>query len=106
MASTETGLGFLRVLFIEFPFLMRGFPKPDQVVVFACGIAAHFENQGVHSATQSADRAILFRNIRTRIQVGRTREDLLRFLETDAPLWVCPELLAFLRVKIEARRLV
>ncbi|PYU65651.1 MAG: hypothetical protein DMG56_02850 [Acidobacteria bacterium] len=78
MASTETGLGFLRVLFIEFPFLMRGFPKPDQVVVFACGIAAHFENQGVHSATHSADRAILFRNIRTRIQVGRTREDLLR----------------------------
>src|SRR6266566_8668444 len=25
-------------------------PKRDQVVVFACGIVAHFENQGVHSA--------------------------------------------------------
>jgi len=54
MASAETGLGFLRVLFIEFPFLMRGFPKRDQVVVFACGIVAHFENQGVHSATHQS----------------------------------------------------
>src|SRR5882762_9585434 len=75
MASAETVLGFLRVLFIEFPFLMRGFPKRDQVVVFACGIVAHLENQGVHSATHLADHAILFRNIRTRIQVVRTRED-------------------------------
>jgi hypothetical protein len=85
---------------------MGGFPKRDQVVVFACGIVAHLENQGLHSATHPADHAILFRNIRARIQVVRTREDFLRFLETDAPLWVCPELLALLRVKIEARGLV
>jgi hypothetical protein len=50
MASTKTALGFLRVLFIEFPFLMRGFPKLDQVIVFSCGIVAHLENQLVRSA--------------------------------------------------------
>src|SRR5258708_14251949 len=102
MASAETVLGFLRVLFIEFPFLMRGFPKRDQVVVFACGIVAHLENQGVHSATHPADHAILFRNIRTRIQVVWTREDFLRFLETDPPLWVSPDLLPFFLFKFQS----
>ena len=57
---------------------MRGFPKRDQVVVFACGIVAHPENQGVHSATHPADHAILFPNIRTRNQVVRGK-DVSRF---------------------------
>src|SRR5437667_7245533 len=59
MASAETGLGFLRLLFIEFPFFIGGLPERNQVVVFALGIVPDLENQGVKLAAYPADRAVL-----------------------------------------------
>src|SRR5215470_6140772 len=99
MDSAGTDFGFLRVLFIKPLFLARGTPERDEVVVFALGIATDFKIQGVHSVTYPANRAVLFRNIRTRIQVIRMREDFLGLLEPNPALWICPELLAFARVE-------
>src|SRR5919109_1173241 len=90
MDSAEMGFCFLRVLFIEFPFLARGFPQRDQVIVFAFGIAPNLKNQGVHLVAHPANRAILFRQIGAHIQVVRMCEDFLPFFEPDATLWVCP----------------
>src|SRR6266566_1400130 len=60
MASAETGFGFLRLLFIEFPFFIGRLPERNQV---ALGIVPDLENQGVKSAAYPADRAVLLRKI-------------------------------------------
>jgi hypothetical protein len=65
MDSAETRFVFLRVLFIEFPFLASGFPKRDKMEVFAFGIVPHLENQGVQPGAHPADGAALFWSIGT-----------------------------------------
>ena len=91
MASAETGFGFLRLLFIEFPFFIGRLPERNQVVVFALGIVPDLENQGVKSAAYPADRAVLLRKIGALIEVIGMREDFLRVFESDATLRVCPK---------------
>ena len=102
MASAETGFGFLRLLFIEFPFFIGGLPERNQVVVFALGIVPDLENQGVKSAAYPADRAVLLREIGALIEVIGMREDFLRVFESDATLRVCPKPLTFPCVKLKS----
>ncbi len=77
MASAETGFGFLRLLFIEFPFFIGGLPERNQVVVFALGIVPDLENHGVKSAAYPADRAVLLLENRS---ADRGNRDARRFL--------------------------
>jgi hypothetical protein len=71
------------------------------VIVFALGIVPHLKYQGVQAVTYPPDRTILLRNVGTLIKVIRMREDLLRFLEPDSTLWVCPKPLAFPYIELE-----
>jgi hypothetical protein len=74
--------------------------------VIALGIFANFENHRIQLVSHPADRAILLVNIHLLMQIIRPRKNLLRFLETNASIWIRPKRPTLSPVKMESRRLV
>src|SRR5262245_60351513 len=82
MTSAETGFADLRVVFIQGSFLLRGFPKCDEVIVFSFFIFPHFKNNGIELSANPAYSPILFRVVASLIEVVRMRPDLLHLFES------------------------
>src|SRR5580658_6032919 len=95
MASAETGLACLRVFFIQPDFLLRGFPKSDEVQDFSIFVFSDFEDDRIQPFAHPTDGQKLLRNIGPPIKPGRPGEQLPRLLEPYAPAGIRPQTAAF-----------
>ena len=95
MDSADGTLFFLAVRFIQPPFLLRGPPQRNQMVILVHPILADFEDQGEEAAFYPSDGAILLRVVRALILVVRALEDFLRLFKADSSLWVPAQGFAF-----------
>src|SRR5271170_8453463 len=75
MDSAEKGF-FLGVFFIQFLFFPGGFPQRNQAVVLTLVILADLKDKGIQPLTHPADGPVLFRQIRTLVEVIRLGEYL------------------------------
>jgi hypothetical protein len=64
---------------------MGRLPKRNEVINLAFIILSNLEDKRVQAFCHPSDRAVLLRQIRSLIEVIRVGENLLRFLEADAP---------------------
>src|SRR5258706_9231332 len=83
MASADIGFRGLRVLFIKFLLLSRGFPQSDEAVIFSFLVLPHLKNNGVQLPSHPADRPVLLGTIRALVKVVRVRKNLLHLFESD-----------------------
>src|SRR5664279_3484047 len=83
-AIASAGIGFrgLRVLFIKFLLLFRGFPESHEVVVFSGLVLSHLKNDSVQLLSHPADSPLLLEPIRALVKVVGMRENLLHLFET------------------------
>ena len=88
MSSAEAAADFLRMVFIELFFLLRRFPKRNEVVVFAFIVFAYFENEGIELSRDPANGTILLGKVGALVQIIWTPEYLARLFEPYRPLWI------------------
>lgn len=65
-------------------------------------VFADLKDHGIQPITNPADGAMLNREIGALVSVIGTKENLLRFLETDSAPWIPPKAKALPRIEVES----
>src|ERR1035441_413811 len=95
MASADTGFLCLRVFFIKLLLLPGCLPESHQVAVLSLRVFPHLKDDCVKPASDPPNDTVLFRHVRTLIEVIRMRKDLLHLFEADSAPGIRPQPLAF-----------
>src|SRR5271157_5022000 len=85
ISSAVGGLGDSSVLGIQFLFFTSRFPKRNEVVQLTLIILADFKYERVQARSDPADRPVLFRHIRTLVEVIGAAEYCLGLFKADPP---------------------
>jgi hypothetical protein len=64
-------------------------------------VFSNLKDEGVKSGCHPSNCALLLWNIQALVEIKRMRENFLHLFESDATLWVGPQLFTFADVKSE-----
>src|ERR1017187_54324 len=104
MASADTGFLCLRVFFIKLLLLPGCLPESHEVDVLSLCVFPHLKDDCVEPVSNPPNGTVLFRHVRTLIEVIRMRKDLLHLFQADSAPGIRPQPPAFPLLNMQSHR--